>query len=109
MLRYIVRRVLWGIAMLFIVSAVIFVIFYVFPSADPAELRAGRNASPAQVETIRHALGLDRPVYVQYWDYMKGIMLHFDFGYSYQSNADVRTVVLDRLPATIWLVTGAAI
>ena len=95
--------------MLAIVSAVIFVIFYVFPSADPAELRAGRNASPAQVETIRHALGLDRPVYVQYWDYMKGIVLHFDFGYSYQSNADVRTVVLDRLPATIWLVTGAAI
>ena len=40
---------------------------------------------------------------------MKGIVLHFDFGYSYRSNADVRTLILDRLPATIWLVTGAAI
>jgi peptide/nickel transport system permease protein len=109
MVRYIVRRVLWGIAMLALVSAVVFVIFYVFPSADPAELRAGRNASPQQVETIRHALGLDKPVYEQYWDYMKGIVLHFDFGFSYQSNADVRTLILDRLPATIWLVTGAAI
>jgi len=109
MVRYIVRRVLWGIAMLAIVSALIFIIFYVFPSADPAELRAGRNASPQQVETIRHALGLDKPVYEQYWDYMKGIVLHFDFGYSYQSNADVRTIIFDRLPATIWLVTGAAI
>ena len=44
--RYIIRRVLWGIAMLFIVSAVVFLIFYVLPSADPAVLRAGRNAGP---------------------------------------------------------------
>ena len=109
MLRYIVRRILWGILMLAIVSALIFVIFYVFPTADPATLRAGRNASPKQIEIIRHALGLDEPVYTQYWDYMKGIVLHFDFGYSYQSNADVRTLIFDRLPATIWLVTGAAI
>jgi peptide/nickel transport system permease protein len=108
-LRYIVRRVLWGILMLAIVSGVVFVIFYVFPSADPATLRAGRNASPKQIEIIRHALGLDKPVYTQYWDYMKGIVLHFDFGYSYQSNADVRTLIFDRLPATIWLVSGAAI
>jgi peptide/nickel transport system permease protein len=109
LLRYIVRRVLWGIAMLAIVSAVVFAIFYVFPSADPAILRAGRNASPDQVERIRHSLGLDQPVYTQYYEYMKDIVLHFDFGYSYRSNADVRALILDRLPATIWLVTGAAI
>jgi peptide/nickel transport system permease protein len=95
--------------MLAIVSAVVFVIFYVFPSADPAILRAGRNASPEQVNRIRHSLGLDDPVYVQYYDYVKGVALHFDFGYSFRSNADVRTLILDRLPATIWLVTGAAI
>ena len=95
--------------MLAIVSAVVFAIFYIFPSADPATLRAGRNASPKQIEIIRHALGLDKPVYEQYWVYMKGIVLHFDFGYSYQSNADVRGLIFDRLPATIWLVTGAAI
>jgi peptide/nickel transport system permease protein len=95
--------------MLWIVSAVVFAIFYVFPSADPAILRAGRNASPKQIELIRHALGLDTPVYMQYWEYMKGIVLHFDFGYSYQSNSDVRTLIFDRLPATIFLVTGAAI
>jgi peptide/nickel transport system permease protein len=95
--------------MLWIVSAVVFAIFYVFPTADPAILRAGRNASPQQIELIRHALGLDRPVYTQYWEYMKGILLHFDFGYSYQSNSDVRTLIFDRLPATIFLVTGAAV
>jgi peptide/nickel transport system permease protein len=95
--------------MLAIVSAVVFVIFYVFPSADPATLRAGRHASPEQVEAIRHSLGLDRPIYTQYYEYMKGIVLHFEFGYSFRSNADVRTLILDRLPATVWLVTGAAI
>ena len=48
MFRYIVRRVLWGISMLFIVSAVVFLIFYILPSADPAVLRAGRNAGPSR-------------------------------------------------------------
>ena len=75
--------------MLAIVSAVVFAIFYVLPSADPATLRAGRNASPAQVDAIRQSLGLDKPVLTQYYDYMKGIVLHFDFGYSYQSTTDV--------------------
>jgi peptide/nickel transport system permease protein len=101
--------VLWGIAMIAIVSAVVFVIFYVLPSADPAQLRAGRNASPAQVDAIRHSLGLDKPVYTQYYEYMKNIVLHFDFGYSYQSTTDVRALIFDRLPATALLVAGAAV
>ena len=107
--RYIIRRVLWGIAMLFIVSALIFVIFYVLPSADPAVLRAGRNAGPQQIEAIRHTLGLDKPIYVQYFDYMKQVFLHFNFGYSYQYNIPVRQLIFNRLPATIWLVPGAVI
>jgi len=109
MRRYIARRVLWGIALLFICSAVIFVIFYAFPSADPASLRAGRAATPDQIERIRVSLGLDEPIYTQYWLYMKNLVLHFDLGYSYQSNIGVRTLILDRLPATAFLVSGAAI
>jgi peptide/nickel transport system permease protein len=109
MLRYIVRRVLWGVLLLWIVSAVIFTIYYVLPSADPAVLRAGRSASPQQVEAIRHALGLDDPVYLQYWHYMKDLVLHFDFGFSYQSNTEVRALILDRLPATALLVAGAVV
>jgi peptide/nickel transport system permease protein len=88
---------------------VIFVIFYVLPSADPAVLRAGRNAGPQQIATIRHSLGLDKPVYEQFVDYMKNVFLHFDFGYSYQYNVPVRQLIFSRLPATIWLVTGAVI
>jgi peptide/nickel transport system permease protein len=109
MLRYIVRRVLWGIALLFITSAVIFLIFYVLPSADPAVLRAGRNAGPKQIDQVRHTLGLDRPIYVQFADYMKNVFLHFDFGYSYQYNYPVRALIFQRLPATAFLVAGAVV
>jgi peptide/nickel transport system permease protein len=109
MFRYIIRRVLWGIAMLIIVSAVIFLIFYVLPTADPAVLRAGRNAGAQQIAQIRHSLGLDKPIYQQYFDYMKQVFLHFNFGYSYQYNVPVRQLIFSRLPATIWLITGALI
>jgi peptide/nickel transport system permease protein len=109
MLRYIVRRVLWGIALLFITSAVIFFIFYVLPSADPAVLRAGRNAGPQQIDQVRHTLGLDRPVYVQFADYMQNVFLHGDFGFSYQYNYPVRSLIFQRLPATAFLVAGAVV
>jgi peptide/nickel transport system permease protein len=109
MLRYIVRRVLWGVALLFIVSFVVFLIFYAFPSGDPAQARAGRLATPQQIEEIRETLGLDEPIYVQYWYYVRDLVLHFDFGYSYASNAPVRELIFDRLPATISLVVGAVV
>ena len=61
------------------------------------------------VAQIRHNLGLDKPCYVQYYGYMKALVLHFDFGYSYQNNTPVRTLIFARLPATISLTVGAAI
>ena len=107
--RYIIRRTLWVILLLFVVSAVTFVIFYTLPSADPAALRAGKSPDPNLVKQIRHTLGLDKPIYVQYWRYMKAIVLHFDFGYSYQNSQPVRTLIFDRLPATLSLTAGAAV
>jgi peptide/nickel transport system permease protein len=123
-LRYIVRRVLWGFALLLIVSAVVFTIFYVFPSADQAQLRAGKNASPEQIVALRHSLGLDDSVPKQFGRYMTQVFTPFDwfnakqhggtgpmnFGFSiFQSNTPVRTIILDRLPATAWLVAGAVV
>jgi peptide/nickel transport system permease protein len=107
--RYIVRRILWVIVLLFAVSAVTFVIFYVLPSADPAVLRAGKSPDPQLIAQIRHTLGLDQPVYVQYWRYMRDIVLHFDFGYSFQDSQPVRHEIFDRLPATISLTFGAVV
>jgi peptide/nickel transport system permease protein len=109
MLAYIIRRLLWVLLLLFVVSALTFVIFYLLPSADPAQLRAGRQPDPQLVEQIRHNLGLDKPWYQQYFDYMKQVFLHFDFGYSYQNTISVKEQIFQRLPATISLALGAAV
>src|SRR3982074_470425 len=98
MTKYIIRRLLWVVLLLFLVSLLTFVIFYLLPSADPATLRAGRQPSPELVAAIRHRFGLDKPWYVQYFNYMKALVLHFDFGFSYQNNISVRTQIFDRLP-----------
>jgi peptide/nickel transport system permease protein len=107
--RYTIRRLLWVIVLLFLVSFITFVIFYLFPSADPAQLRAGRQPNPELVEQIRHNLGLDNPWYQQYYDYMKGLVLHFDLGFSYQNNYPVKQQIFDKVPATISLTIGAAV
>lgn len=109
MLRFIIRRLLWMGVLLLIISAITFLIFYALPSTDPAQLRAGRSGSPELIASIRHNLGLDKPIYVQYYRYVKGIVLHFDFGFSYQTDAPVRQQITDRLPATLSLTVGAVV
>lgn len=109
MTTYIVRRILWGILLIILVSALTFLIFYLLPAANPAILRAGRNSNPQTIAHITHELGLDRPIYTQFFDYMKNILLHFNFGYSFYSNAPVLGLIRDRLPATLSLTVGAAI
>src|SRR4051794_13494794 len=109
MLAYIIRRLLWVLLLLFVVSALTFVIFYLLPSADPAQLRAGRQPDPQLVEQIRHNLGLDKPWYAQYFEYMRQVFLHFDFGYSFQNTISVKEQIFQRLPATISLALGAAV
>jgi len=109
MTRYIIRRLLWGVLLLIVVSALTFVLFRILPTADPAKLRAGRLQSPKIIAEIRHDLGLDKPLLTQFWLYMKGIFLHFDLGFSYYSNAPVKELIFDRLPATLSLVLGGAV
>jgi peptide/nickel transport system permease protein len=109
MIRYIIRRLLWAVVTLIIVSFVVFVIFYVLPPGDPAVLRAGHFPNPQVIVDIRHSLGLDRPFWVQYWHYIKAIVLHFDFGYSYQSAQPVKALIITRLPATVSLTVGAVV
>src|SRR3954464_10182110 len=98
--RYILRRLLWVILLLFIVSAVTFFIFYTLPAADPAVLRAGKSPDPHLIASIRHNLGLDKPITEQYRLYMARVLpfdlhghgfpwIHFKkpyFGYSYQNS-----------------------
>ena len=97
------------VVLLFLVSFLTFIIFYTLPSADPAQLRAGRQPNPELVEQIRENLGLNDPWYQQYYNYMKDLVLHFDLGYSYQNNDSVKDQIFDRLPASISLAIGAAV
>jgi peptide/nickel transport system permease protein len=106
---YIVRRVLWGAVLLVLVAALTFLFFYLFPTANPAQLRAGHSASPRVIAEITRDLGLDKPLPTQFYDYLKGIVLHFDLGYSYYSDASVRSLIAERLPATISLAAGAVV
>jgi peptide/nickel transport system permease protein len=123
--RYVVRRLLWSFALLIIVSAVVFVIFNIFPTADPAALRAGRNATPEEVEQLRQFLGLDDSTPTQFARYMTQVFTPFSwFGADehnggtgpfnlgvdiFQSNTPVRTIIFDRLPATALLVAGGVV
>src|SRR5215210_1862128 len=106
---YITRRLLWTLLLLWVVSGITFIVFNVMPSADPALLRAGKRAEPEVLQGIRETFGLDRPLYVQYLDYMKDVFLHFDFGRSYRNDVDVRSQLLDRLPNTLYLIAGAVV
>jgi peptide/nickel transport system permease protein len=109
MAAYIVRRLLWTVVLLLVITAVTFLIFYVLPTADPAALRAGRDPSQALIAAIREQLGLDKPIYEQYYEYVKQLVLHFDFGNSFVTNTSVKSLIFDRMPNTLFLVLGAAV
>jgi peptide/nickel transport system permease protein len=109
MTAYIIRRVLWGVLLLIIVCALTFVFFRILPSADPALLRAGRDPQAKVVAEIRRVLGLNHSLFVQFWNYLKGVFLHFDLGYSYYSQESVKNLIAERLPATISLTVGTAV
>ena len=109
MARYILRRLIGMLVLLVIVSGVTFVIFNVFPSTDPAVLRAGRQPTPELIERIRSDLGLDRPLHVQFAGYLADVFGRLDFGRSYQTNEDVLDMVFSDLPATISIVIGGVI
>jgi len=105
---YIIRRLLYMVVVLLFVTAITFLIFYVLPTADPAALRAGRSPTPETLAAIREQLGLDKPLYEQFFVYLKALVLHFDFGNSFVNNQDVRSLIFDRLPNTLFLIVGAA-
>lgn len=104
---FLLRRVLFGILVLWIISVVVFAMYFVAPH-DPARLLAGRQATNAEIVAMRHYLGLDRPVIVQYGTWLWGL-LHGNFGKSFHAGVPVRALIFSRLPVTASLAIGAAI
>jgi len=112
--RYLIRRVLFLVLVLFIVSLLTFLIFVKLPAGDPARRAVGRTTTPEQIAAARKAFGLDKPLYVQYARFAKGLIpwpglfLSEDVYYSYGNFVPVREEIFRRLPVTITLAVGAA-
>ena len=105
MIGYLSRRLAASALILIGVTMVTFALAFLMP-ADPVRQIAGRNATPETVESIRHQLGLDRPVPVQYATYL-GHLAQGDLGHSYIQKTDVGQLIMSRLPATLLLMLGA--
>jgi peptide/nickel transport system permease protein len=123
LLSYIARRITSGVLVLFIVSAVVFSIFYILP-ADPARLACGKSCTPELMERIRHAMEIDQPLATQYGRFIKGVFVGRTYnagteaqldcgapclGYSYQTDLPVTSLIKDRLPATLSIAVGASV
>lgn len=104
MAQLILRRLAQASLILLGVAAITFVLLYAMP-ADPARMIAGRSATAETVANIRHELGLDQPLLVQFWHYLSGL-LQGDLGRSYAQKTEVATLVLARLPATLILMAA---
>jgi peptide/nickel transport system permease protein len=108
MTRYIQQRVLLAIPTILLTSVVVFLMLYLIPG-DPASIYVGESqATPERIAQIRHSLGFDRPLYVQYGDFLWKA-LHGNLGRSVPTNRPVTQEVLDRLPNTIQLAIAAMI
>jgi peptide/nickel transport system permease protein len=107
MIRFLLRRVLFGLLVLWLISVAVFALFFVAPH-DPARTIAGRQATAQTIALVRHRLGLDQPILEQYWHFVVRLM-HGDLGYSYYNSEPVRSLLFARLPVTISLTIGGAI
>lgn len=107
MIAYLGRRLVQSAVILLGVSLITFALLYLLP-ADPVRQIAGRSATPATVENIRHQLGLDQPFIVQYWRYLTHLV-QGDLGRSYIQRSQVTELVLSRLPATLLLMVGSIV
>ncbi|MBW8803700.1 MAG: ABC transporter permease [Catenulisporales bacterium] len=128
MTAFLVRRAVTAVVLMLGVVVVTFAVFYVVPalggrtSDQLAAQFASRVPSEEQLAVVKHRLGLDQPVYVQFWDYLKALVVGTDlppgsgathcsapcFGYSWRLHDSVLTLVLDRLPITVSVAVGAA-
>ena len=106
-LRFLTRRIIYGLIVLWLITVATFALFFIAPP-DVARTLAGKGATPQQVAGIRHRLGLDQPLLVQYWHYLDNL-LHGNLGTSFYSGAPVSSMIKNDLPPTISLVIGGTI
>ena len=122
MTAFLLRRLLSAAAVLLIVAAVVYGLFYLMPG-DPASLACGKRCDAAELAQVRQAMGLNRPVYAQFFTFISSIFVGHSYdtgvgttwcsapclGYSFQSNLPVTQLLTQSLPVDVSLVVGAAV
>lgn len=119
MLAFLVRRVLSALVILAIICALTFLLFFAVPGNEVAALSCGKLCTPENIATIRRDLGLDQPIWQQFFVYVAGIFTGRTIGdnacdapclgYSFVNKQPVWDTVVDRLPVTVSLAIGAVI
>ncbi|MDG4861470.1 ABC transporter permease [Streptomyces sp. T-3] len=129
MISYLIRRLIAAVILLLVVTAVTFAIFFLLPrlaGQTPDQLAVqylGKNPSPADIAAVKRNLGFDQPLYVQYWDFIKGIVSGATYergpttvkcdapclGFSFKNGTEVWPQLTDRIPVTFSLAVGAAV
>lgn len=99
-------RLLQSVPLLLGVIVITFLLLSIAPG-DPAEILLSTNATPENIQAMREELGLNDPLAVQLWNFLKGIVTRFDFGFSYQNRQPVLAEIQRTLPLTITLATLA--
>src|SRR5881396_2304033 len=107
MIHFLSRRLLLTIPVLLGVATLVFSLIHLVPG-DPVQAMLGDSASPNDVADLRGRLGLNRPLYVQYGSFLKGLAKG-DLGVSLRTNQPVSAAIAERLPATVELATAAMI
>ena len=105
MLSFLVRRILLTVPVLLGVATLVFSLIHLIPG-DPVQSMLGEGASPESVNELRTRLGLDRPLYVQYLSFLKGVA-HGNLGTSLRTSEPVTSAISDRMPATFELAAAA--
>lgn len=105
MLHFFLRRLSHAVIVVCGVAVLVFSLIHLIPG-DPVEVMLGEAAQPADLQALRHALGLDQALHIQFWRYLQGLA-HLDLGNSLHSRRPVLDLLLERLPATLELTVAA--
>jgi peptide/nickel transport system permease protein len=109
MIRYLIRRLLWALLLFLAVTIVTYVIFFIAPSNPERLVCGGQQARAACMVEAREKLGLDRPIYFQYYLFLKALVVHQSLGTSFITQQSVNTVIAAAAPVTATLVFGGMI
>lgn len=119
---FLFRRLLSALAVLLVLSVVVYGVFYLMPG-DPAVLACGKRCDAGELAQVRHAMGLDRSIFAQFWTFLSSLFVGHSYntgvgtawcsapclGYSFQSNEPVTQMLLDRLPVDASLAIGSGV